>query len=62
MPPGISQQQMDLAWKPHPDDEVDVREAMEAADREELLSPAASDAFLRWLDGDESDSWRAESE
>jgi hypothetical protein len=35
---------------------------MEGADRGELLSPEASEAFLRWLEGDGDDSWRAESE
>jgi hypothetical protein len=47
---------------PHPDDEGDVRAAMEGADRGELLSPEASEAFLRWLESDGDDSWRAESE
>jgi hypothetical protein len=49
-------------WKPHPDDEGDVREAAESVERGELLSPEASEAFLRWLEGsDDDESWRGES-
>jgi len=47
-------------WKPHPDQEVDVREALESVERGELLSVEASEAFLRWLEGDDDESWRAE--
>ena len=47
-------------WKAHPDDEQDVAEACEAADRGELLSPEASEAFVRWLLGERDESWRAE--
>jgi hypothetical protein len=47
-------------WKPHPDDEADVREALESVDRGELLSVEASEAFLRWLEGSDDESWRAE--
>ncbi|HEY3234183.1 MAG TPA: hypothetical protein VGJ84_05675 [Polyangiaceae bacterium] len=47
-------------WKPHPDDEVEVREAMEAVERGELLSVEASEAFLRWLEGSDDVSWRDE--
>jgi hypothetical protein len=48
-------------WKPHPDDEADVREAFESVDRGELLSAEASEAFLLWLEGKADDeSWRAE--
>ena len=49
-------------WKPHPDDEADVREALESVDRGELLSVEASEAFLRWLEGSDDESWRAECE
>jgi hypothetical protein len=45
-------------WKPHPDDEADVREAIESVDRGELLSPEGSEAFLRWLEGADDESWR----
>ncbi len=45
-------------WKPHPDDEAELREAITAAERGELLSPEASEAFLRWLEGNGDDSWR----
>jgi hypothetical protein len=48
-------------WKPHPDDEVDVHEAAESVGRGELLSPEASEAFLRWLEGGDDESWRGES-
>lgn len=49
-------------WKPHPDDAEDVRRAMECADRGEFLSPAATEAFLRWLEGAADESWRDEVE
>jgi hypothetical protein len=49
-------------WKPHPDDAADIGEAMQAADRGELLSPEASEAFLRWMEGAEDESWRDELE
>ena len=49
-------------WKPHPDDEADIGEAMEAANRCELLSPEASEAFVRWMEGTADDSWRVELE
>ena len=45
-------------WKPHPDDEVEVRQAMESVDRGELLSVEASEAFVRWLEGGDDESWR----
>jgi hypothetical protein len=45
-------------WKPHPDDEADIREALESVERGELLSVEASEAFLRWLEGGEDESWR----
>jgi hypothetical protein len=47
---------------PHPDDAADVREAMECADRGEFLSTAATEAFLRWMEGASDDSWRDELE
>jgi hypothetical protein len=47
---------------PHPDNEANVRDALRAAERRELLSTAASDAFLRWLEGNGDESWRAEFE
>jgi hypothetical protein len=47
-------------WKPHPDDEADVREAIESVERGELLSVEASEAFLRWLEGGRDESWRDE--
>lgn len=49
-------------WKPHPDDAEDVRQAMACADRGEFLSPAATEAFLRWMEGADDESWRAELE
>ena len=49
-------------WKPHPDDDADIAEAMDAANRGDLLSPEASEAFVRWLEGAGDDSWRAELE
>lgn len=48
-------------WKPHPDDEADVREALESVERGELLSAEASEALLCWLEGADDESWRAES-
>lgn len=47
-------------WKPHPDDEDGIAEAFASVDRGELLSPAGSEAFMRWLMGDDDQSWRAE--
>ena len=47
-------------WKPRPDDDADIAEAMHAANRRDLLSPEASEAFVRWLEGKGDDSWRAE--
>jgi len=49
-------------WKPHPDDAADVREAMACADRDEFLSPAATEAFLMWMQGNGDESWRDELE
>ena len=47
-------------WKPHPDDEADVRAAIESVERGEVLSVEASEAFLRWLDGGDDETWRDE--
>ena len=47
-------------WKPHPDDEGDVREALASVERGELLSAEASAKFLRWLEGEQDESWRDE--
>jgi hypothetical protein len=60
MPPGAERQTQDR-WKAHTDDEADVRDALAAAERGELLSAGASEAFLRWLEGADDESWRAES-
>lgn len=49
-------------WKPHPDDAADVAEAMACADRGEFLSPEATEAFLRWMEGVDDESWRDELE
>jgi hypothetical protein len=48
-------------WKPHPDDELDVREAAESVERGDILSAEASEGFLRWLEGSDDESWRGES-
>jgi hypothetical protein len=58
--PPEAKQEARKRWKPHPDDEADVREAMESVDRGELLSVDASEAFLRWLEGGDDESWRDE--
>jgi hypothetical protein len=47
-------------WQPHPDDAADVAEAMACADRGEVLSPEATEAFLRWTVGGGDESWRDE--
>ena len=47
-------------WRPHPDDDADIGEAMNAADRGDVLSPEASEAFVRWMEGLGDDSWRDE--
>jgi len=49
------------SWRPHPDDDADVRTALQAAERGELLSVDGSETFLRWLEGGADESWRAES-
>jgi hypothetical protein len=51
-----------LLWKPHPNDEAEIGDAMEAANRRDLLSPEASEAFVRWMEGAGDDSWRVELE
>jgi len=63
-PPGVAREATTAPpklWKPHPDDEGDVQDAFASVDRGELLSAEASDAFLRWLEGSEDESWRGES-
>jgi len=62
MGPGTSNRRSAANWKPHPDDEADVSAAAGAADRNELLSAEASEGFVRWLEGHDDLSWRAESE
>jgi hypothetical protein len=49
-------------WKPHPDDAEDIRQAMECADRGDFISPEATEALLRWLNGVPDESWREEHE
>jgi len=49
-------------WQPHPDDADDVREAMTCCDRGEFLSQEATAAFLRWMEGENDESWRDELE
>ena len=49
-------------WKPHPDDSDDVGEAMACCDRGEFLSEEATAAFLRWMNGENDESWRDELE
>jgi hypothetical protein len=39
---------------PHPNDEAEVRDAFEAVDRGEVLSPEESAAYLRALLGDKT--------
>jgi hypothetical protein len=46
--------------QPHPDDEAEVCAAIASVDRGELLSVEASESFLRWLEGSDDESWRAE--
>jgi hypothetical protein len=48
--------------KPHPDDEADIAEALSGVDRGDLLSPEASEAFVRWMEGTGDESWCAELE
>ena len=49
-------------FAPHPDDRDPLCAALGDAMAERLLSPEASDAFLRWLEGADDESWRAELE
>ena len=49
-------------WKPHPDDEAEIGEAMQAATLLGLLSPDASEAFIRWMEGTGDEAWRVELE
>jgi hypothetical protein len=36
--------------RPHPDDVAELRAAIDAAERGELLSPEQSEAYLGWLE------------
>ena len=36
--------------RPHPDDVAELRAAVDAAERGELLSAEQSEAYLRWLE------------
>jgi hypothetical protein len=47
-------------YRPHPDDEASVRAGIAEANARRFLSPAATDSFLRWLEGSDDESWRAE--
>jgi len=47
-------------WKPHPDDEAEVGAALASVEQGEVLSAEASASFLRWLEGDQDESWREE--
>jgi hypothetical protein len=47
-------------WKPHPDDEAEVGAALASVETGDLLSVEASASFLRWLEGDQDESWREE--
>lgn len=38
-------------WKPHPDDEAELRAAMEDAVAGRLLSVEQSEEFLQWMEG-----------
>jgi len=58
---GASNQHAQSLWKPHPDDEDDVHSAMEAVEQGNMLSLAASESFVQWLEGGNDESWRAES-
>jgi hypothetical protein len=61
VPPEANQAARKL-WKPHPDDEAEVHDALASVERGELLSAEASEAFLRWLEGSDDESWRGECE
>ena len=39
---------LDEQWDPRPEGEAELRAAIDAAERDALLSP---EAFLRWLEG-----------
>jgi hypothetical protein len=60
MPSNRAPQSSPRLWRPHPDDDERIAEAMDAANRGDLLSPEASEAFVRWLEGTGDDSWREE--
>jgi hypothetical protein len=44
-------------WRAHPNDELDVRDALGAANRGEVLSEADSEELLRWLEGNGDATW-----
>ena len=52
----------DRVYRPHPDDEADVSDAIAGADHGELLSRAGSESFLQWLEGSGDNTWRDELE
>lgn len=56
MSPETAQAKTPKLWKPHPDDAANLRDAMACADRREFLSPAATEAFLKWMEGAGDDS------
>ncbi len=60
MSSGTAQGEAHGLCQPHPDNRADIAEAMRAADNGEFLSPEASEAFLRWMEGEDDESWRAE--
>ena len=51
-------------WRPHPDDEVELSEAVRSAEHGEALSCQDSEAFLLWMEGEGGDDeqWRVEFE
>jgi hypothetical protein len=58
--PRNAEQTKPQLWKPHPDDEHNVKEAVLCADRGELLSPAESERFLLWLEEGGDEPWHDE--
>jgi hypothetical protein len=49
-------------WRPHPDDDARIREAMVSADRGGVLSPEDSEVFLRWMETGEGAPWPVDSD
>ena len=64
MPPAPKQDPQAVAEPsaPQPDNAASVRAALASSELRELLSTSASDAFLRWLEGNGDESWRGEFE